>query len=176
MVGADPAKPVSNYLVPAILTTIFCCLPFGIVAIVYAAQVNSKLQAGDYNGAVHSSRNAKIWSWVSFGLGLILSLLILAAIAIPQFFVFRERANTAKTHAVLQQACMATESFFTVSPDKEITIDDLIVGNVTVPSDIQLSIEDGTSENFTIVAVNKSNGKTYIMKRDCAVEELQVAK
>lgn len=35
-----------TYLAPAILTTIFCCLPFGIVSIVYAAQVNGKLAAG----------------------------------------------------------------------------------------------------------------------------------
>ena len=32
--------PPSTYLVRAILVTVFCCLPFGIVAIVYAAQVN----------------------------------------------------------------------------------------------------------------------------------------
>ena len=65
----EPAPKVSNYLVPAILTTLFCCLPFGIVAIVYAAQVNSKIAAGDYAGAVETSRKAKIWCWVSFGLG-----------------------------------------------------------------------------------------------------------
>ena len=37
---------VPNYLVPAILTTVFCCLPFGIVSIVYAAQVNGKVARG----------------------------------------------------------------------------------------------------------------------------------
>jgi len=41
--------------VQAILCTLFCCLPFGIVAIVFAAQVDGKLAAGDYNGAVYSS-------------------------------------------------------------------------------------------------------------------------
>src|SRR3990172_6476576 len=38
---------IPNYLVHAILCTLFCCLPLGIVAIVYAAQVNSKAAAGD---------------------------------------------------------------------------------------------------------------------------------
>ena len=36
-----PVKP-SNNLVWAILTTICCCLPFGIVSIVYAAKVRKK--------------------------------------------------------------------------------------------------------------------------------------
>jgi hypothetical protein len=60
---------VSNYLVFAILATVFCCLPTGIAAIVYAAQVNGKLQAGDLIGAQAASKNAKMWCWISFGLG-----------------------------------------------------------------------------------------------------------
>jgi hypothetical protein len=63
-------SPPPNYLVAAILTTIFCCLPFGIVSIVYAAQVNSKWQEGDVSGARFASRNAKTWAWVSFGIGI----------------------------------------------------------------------------------------------------------
>ena len=64
------ATPVPNYLVFAILTTVFCCLPTGIPAIVYASQVNSKLQIGDIAGAQTASNNAKMWCWISFGLGL----------------------------------------------------------------------------------------------------------
>ena len=37
---------VPNHLVWAILSTLFCCLPLGIVSIVFAAQVNGKLAAG----------------------------------------------------------------------------------------------------------------------------------
>ncbi|HEV2402337.1 MAG TPA: CD225/dispanin family protein [Candidatus Sulfotelmatobacter sp.] len=61
---------VPNYLVFAILTTVLCCIPAGIPAIIYAAQVNGKLLAGDYAGAQAASKNAKIWCWVSFGVGL----------------------------------------------------------------------------------------------------------
>jgi hypothetical protein len=61
-----PQIPPPNYLVWAILTTIFCCLPFGIVSIVFAAQVNTKWQAGDFDGAMKASKNAKTWAWVSF--------------------------------------------------------------------------------------------------------------
>ena len=69
--GGQPRPQVPNYLVPAILCTIFCCLPFGIPAIVFAAQVNSKLQVGDVQGAMESSRKAKMWCWIAFVLGLI---------------------------------------------------------------------------------------------------------
>lgn len=61
---------IQNYLVFAILATVFCCLPAGIPAIVYAAQVNGKLQTGDLAGAQKASNNAKMWCWISFGLGL----------------------------------------------------------------------------------------------------------
>lgn len=64
-----PGATVPNYLVFAILATVLCCLPTGIPAIIYAAQVNTKLQAGDYAGAQESSKNAKMWCWISFGLG-----------------------------------------------------------------------------------------------------------
>src|SRR5881397_3328153 len=54
-----PPGAVPNYLVQAILVTLFCCIPFGIVSIVYAAQVNDKLMRWDYAGAVDSSQKAK---------------------------------------------------------------------------------------------------------------------
>jgi hypothetical protein len=63
---------VPNYLVQAILATVFCCLPFGIAAIVFAAQVNGKLAAGDYAGAVQSSKQAKMWCWISFAAQIVL--------------------------------------------------------------------------------------------------------
>jgi hypothetical protein len=62
-----PAYYVKSHLVWAILTTVLCFLPFGVVAIVYAAQVDGKLARGDYNGAMHSSKRAKQWSWASLG-------------------------------------------------------------------------------------------------------------
>ena len=75
-----PSVDVPNYLVFAILATVLCCLPAGIPAIVYAAQVNGKLQAGDIAGAQAASRNAKMWCWISaalgFGIGAIWVLLV----------------------------------------------------------------------------------------------------
>ena len=65
-----PGTTVQNYLVFAILATVFCCLPAGIPAIIYAAQVNSKLQAGDLAGAQLASKNAKMWCLIALGVGL----------------------------------------------------------------------------------------------------------
>jgi hypothetical protein len=42
--AVSPSVP--NYLVFAILATVLCCLPTGIAAIVYAAQVNGKVAGG----------------------------------------------------------------------------------------------------------------------------------
>ncbi|KRG72690.1 membrane protein [Stenotrophomonas chelatiphaga] len=50
---------IPNHLVWAILSTLFCCLPLGIVSIVFAAQVNSKVAAGDIAGAREASDKAK---------------------------------------------------------------------------------------------------------------------
>lgn len=59
---------IPSYLAHSILVTLFCCVPFGIVAIVYAAQVSSKLAAGDYQGAMNASNSAKMWCWIAFAL------------------------------------------------------------------------------------------------------------
>jgi len=68
--GAAPAN-VPNYLVQSILVTLCCCIPLGVVAIVFAAQVNGKLAAGDVAGAMDASRKAKMWCWIAFGVGLV---------------------------------------------------------------------------------------------------------
>ncbi|MDY0023213.1 CD225/dispanin family protein [Arenimonas caeni] len=69
--AAPAPAPIPNNLVWAILATLCCCLPTGIVAIVFAAQVDGKAAAGDYDGARKASENAKLWSWISLGLGLL---------------------------------------------------------------------------------------------------------
>jgi Interferon-induced transmembrane protein/zinc-ribbon domain len=72
------AAHVPNYLAQAILCTVFCCVPFGIAGIVYAAQVNGHLGRGDISAAQVASRKAKTWCWVSFGVGVLAYLLLFA--------------------------------------------------------------------------------------------------
>ena len=72
-----PGQPqhIPNHLVWAILSTICsticCCIPTGIVSIVYAARVNGLVAAGDFAKARQASENAKMWAWISFGLGIV---------------------------------------------------------------------------------------------------------
>lgn len=65
--GAPASVP--NYLIPAIIS-LFCCLPLGIVGVIFAAQVNTKVAAGDTAGALDASKKAKLFSFIAIGLGL----------------------------------------------------------------------------------------------------------
>lgn len=56
---------IPNNLVWAILTTLFCCLPMGIVSIVYATQVDGKRAAGDLAGARQAADKARFWALMS---------------------------------------------------------------------------------------------------------------
>jgi hypothetical protein len=64
-------RKIDNHLALAIVVTVLCCLPFGIVGIVHAAQVNGKAQAGDIAGAEEYARKAKYWSLWGLALGLV---------------------------------------------------------------------------------------------------------
>lgn len=70
-----PAMRIPNYLVQSILVTLLCCLPLGIPAIVFSAQVNGKIQAGDVTGAMEASRKAKMWCLRSIQFGLFVSVI-----------------------------------------------------------------------------------------------------
>ena len=79
-----PPESGGTYLALAILATLFCCLPFGIPAIVFAAQIDGKLRSGDTAGAIHSAKQAKVWIIVSaatgFGVLLLYVVLIFAGV------------------------------------------------------------------------------------------------
>ena len=69
--SATAGSEVQNYLIPAILSTIFCCLPLGVVSIIFATQVNSKVAAGDIAGAAEASRKAKMFMFIAVGAGVL---------------------------------------------------------------------------------------------------------
>ena len=69
--NAMVTEDVPTHLTGAILTTIFCCQIGGIIAIIYAAQVNSKLAKGDVAGAKSASATAKGWIIANIAVGLL---------------------------------------------------------------------------------------------------------
>ena len=74
----QPEKPINwvPYLVLSIVTTLCCCLPFGIVGIVYATKINSAMNAGNYEEAQRSARTAKIWIIVAAVVGVIANIIV----------------------------------------------------------------------------------------------------
>ncbi|MBL7808726.1 MAG: CD225/dispanin family protein [Saprospiraceae bacterium] len=66
-----PSSSPKTWLAESILATFFCCLPFGIVGIVNAANVESRFRAGDYDGAERASQEARKWTMISFWIGVV---------------------------------------------------------------------------------------------------------
>lgn len=74
--------PVKDYMIESILSLLFCGGLIAIPALIYASQVRSKQSAGDYEGAVEASRNAKKWLTIAVGVacGLLLLCVLLVAV------------------------------------------------------------------------------------------------
>lgn len=66
----QPEMEIKSHLTEAILVTLFCCLPFGIVSIVNAARVSDLVAAGKIDEAMRASDKAKTWVLVSVITGL----------------------------------------------------------------------------------------------------------
>ena len=73
--GFGAADRPKTYMGEAIAVTLLCCLPFGVVSIVYAAQVDSKFNAGDSQGAQKASDSAKTWYHAALITGLVVIVL-----------------------------------------------------------------------------------------------------
>ena len=76
---APATEQVPNHMVGAVLTALFCCQIGGIVAIVYAAQVNSKLARGDVEGARAASKTANTWITVNIITGVLIGIIYFIA-------------------------------------------------------------------------------------------------
>jgi hypothetical protein len=71
-----------TYLAQAILATLFCCMPFGVVAIVKSSQVSSAWGAGNHELAYQKSKEASTWVNVSAICGLIVVVFYVVAAVI----------------------------------------------------------------------------------------------
>jgi hypothetical protein len=78
---AGGGAEIPTYLWQSIVCTILCCLPFGVVGIVFASKVNALRAIGDIAGAQEASRKARMWTMISFGIGLTLLVIYIILIA-----------------------------------------------------------------------------------------------
>lgn len=104
-VTGPSGEPIPNYMVWAIVATVigFClCCPSiitGITAIVFASQVNAKANAGDRDGALKASSNAKTWTLVTAGLavvGLIINIIWIASGGMAEYQQLIEQLQQAQ--------------------------------------------------------------------------------
>ncbi|MCV7195640.1 CD225/dispanin family protein [Mycobacterium angelicum] len=65
-----------NYLVWAILVTVLCCLPFGIVSIVNATKVSGLWAQGRYAEAQAASASAKKWAIIGAIAGVVVGVVV----------------------------------------------------------------------------------------------------
>ncbi|MGL5683790.1 MAG: CD225/dispanin family protein [Marinifilaceae bacterium] len=83
--------PPRTWLLESILVTLFCCLPLGVVGIIYAAKVDTAYSRGDYEMSRYYSKEAgrwvKIGFWVTLVSSILYLILALSFASIPLFFL-----------------------------------------------------------------------------------------
>ncbi len=55
----------STYLIWSILSTLFCCLPFGVAGIIFAAKIDALVAQGDIMGAEEAAKKAKLFTIIA---------------------------------------------------------------------------------------------------------------
>jgi len=81
--STNPAgSPPDNNLVWAILCTVLCCLPLGIVAIIKSTKVKELWMAGDHAGAEKAAADAKKYAIWGAAVGAIVIVLYIIFFAV----------------------------------------------------------------------------------------------
>ena len=80
-----PGEKIPTYLWQSIVCLILCCLPLAIPGIVFATKVDPAIARGDIAAAKEASAKAKMWCWISFGVGIVANILIFGASFLSAF-------------------------------------------------------------------------------------------
>jgi hypothetical protein len=67
---AGPAPRIDTWLWQSIVVTVLCCLPLGIVGIVFSSQAQTEISNHNYAAAQEKARQAKTFTLVGAGIGL----------------------------------------------------------------------------------------------------------
>ena len=68
--AGGPQPKIESYLWQAIVVTLLCCMPLGVVGIVYAAKVDDLVASGQIDRAHIAAANAKKFTMIGFWVGL----------------------------------------------------------------------------------------------------------
>ncbi|OBF59690.1 hypothetical protein A5756_04270 [Mycobacterium sp. 852002-53434_SCH5985345] len=89
-----------NYLVWAILCTVLCCLPIGIVSIVYSTKVSGLWAQGRYAEAQEAANNAKKWAIIGAVVGAVFAvIMVILYVAIGVIAVSNLPSTTTTTYS-----------------------------------------------------------------------------
>ena len=58
-------------IIAIVVSVIACCLPHGLISLIFALQVNKKAAAGDTAGAMQAAKNAKLWAIISIAVSVV---------------------------------------------------------------------------------------------------------
>ncbi len=78
--------PAKTWLAESIIVTIFCCLPFGVIGIVYAVKVQTMNMEKQMDLAQKYSDKAKNWLLWGVAVGLVYYVLLLALYVLAMFY------------------------------------------------------------------------------------------
>ncbi len=164
----QPQQQVNGtpYMVFAIISTLLCCLPLGIAAIVYASKIGSLQRVGDYAGAQEAAKKARLFTIISAVIGLIASIIYIA-IAMAGM---KEALSVPEAPVALEESADDVDDFLDdIDGSADDTADDLDMAGAGTPVEpAQASDELGaTWENYTA----QVNGQ--ILTFPCTMEALK---
>jgi hypothetical protein len=97
---------------------------------------------------------------------------ILAAIAIPGYTAYRQRAFDLKAKHEVQDACNRCAALFSAHSEKmEIAPDDLLNTGFSPSTDITMMLLDGRRETFGLSARHEKSKKVFFTDRNCRITE-----
>jgi Tfp pilus assembly protein PilE len=102
--------------------------------------------------------------------GVIAIIGILAAIAIPNFIAYRQKAFDAQAETFIMSACTEAQGYFLEYAADTITYDTLTERGVNIPPEIEFHIEDPTRENLTMTARHMNGDQIFVSDKECNIE------